>query len=337
MATDRESKDYYNRLLSIDGDIRITNSDRIQIQVMSSATQYSDSIVGEFEQEEGKIIDHFFAFEYDHNGRNWGWWLDFDDAGPGFRADLGFIPMVGFRNVEGGLNYTWYGKPGSWWTRFNLNSEFNYYEDYNRNPFLKNGSLTLSYSGPKQSNFRLTANRGRHLYNQKEFDLLSFNSNLGINLTGDIRLILSSTFGQHIDYTHTQPANRFRITPMLRLNIGKHLQMNLDHNYEKLNVEAGKLYTANISRVTTIYQFSSKIFLRAVLHYVDYNYNISNYTNKTDPLDKRIFSQLLFSYKINPFTVFILGYSDNYRAGYEYNMTQANSTIFAKLSYAWIM
>ncbi|MFC2118800.1 DUF5916 domain-containing protein [Bacteroidota bacterium] len=337
MATDREGREYYNRMMSIDGDIRITNSDRIQVQFMGSSTKYSDSVAILNNQDKEKFNDHFFAFEYDHNGRNWGWWLDFDDAGPGFRADLGFIPMVGFRNVEGGLNYTWYGKPGSWWTRFNLNSEINYYEDYYRNPFRKNASLALSYSGPQQSMIRFTANKGRHLYNRKEFDLLSFNLVGRINLTADIRLLMFSTFGQHIDYTHTQAANRFQISSVLGFNIGKHLQMNIDHNYEKMNVNAGRLYTANISRITTIYQFSARMFFRAVLHYVDYNYNESNYSNEIDPLDKRIFSQLLFSYKINPYTVFLLGYSDNYRSGYQYNMTQADNTIFVKLSYALVM
>ena len=55
------------------------------------------------------------------------------------------------------------------------------------------------------------------------------------------------------------------------------------------------------------------------------------------PEFKRFFTQLLFSYKINPRTVLFLGYTDNYFDGHEYGMTKKDYTFFAKIGYAWVM
>ena len=60
---------------------------------------------------------------------------------------------------------------------------------------------------------------------------------------------------------------------------------------------------------------------------------------------RSMFSQILFSYKINPQTVFFLGYSDNYRnrdytddlGRCDDSLYQTNRTIFTKIGYAWML
>jgi hypothetical protein len=104
-----------------------------------------------------------------------------------------------------------------------------------------------------------------------------------------------------------------------------------------MTVDAGRLYTANISQLTAIYHFSSRTFFRSIFQYVDYNRNTDNYTSDIDPKYRHLFTQLLFSYKLNPFTVFFLGYSDNYFGSQEYDLTQNDRTFFAKISYAWVL
>ena len=53
-----------------------------------------------------------------------------------------------------------------------------------------------------------------------------------------------------------------------------------------------------------------------------------------------VFTQFLFSYKVNPQTVVFLGYSDNRNAftDLQFNevpLTQSDRTLFLKLGYAW--
>jgi hypothetical protein len=57
---------------------------------------------------------------------------------------------------------------------------------------------------------------------------------------------------------------------------------------------------------------------------------------------EHLFSQLLFSYKINPTTVLFLGYSDNQFGGIDadgrlIDLTRADRTFFFKVGYALVM
>ena len=57
-----------------------------------------------------------------------------------------------------------------------------------------------------------------------------------------------------------------------------------------------------------------------------------------DPESRTLFNQLLFSYKLNPQTVFFLGYSDGYFGGDPSLdwLTQSDRTVFAKVGYAFV-
>jgi hypothetical protein len=79
------------------------------------------------------------------------------------------------------------------------------------------------------------------------------------------------------------------------------------------------------------------MFIRAILQYYDYSYNVSNYLIPIEPESKQFFTQILFSYKINPRTVIFLGYSDNYFGAQDYSITRQDYTFFAKIGYAWVL
>ena len=51
---------------------------------------------------------------------------------------------------------------------------------------------------------------------------------------------------------------------------------------------------------------------------------------------RRLFSQLLFSYKLNPQTVALVGYSDNADTAQTADLARANRTFFMKVGYAWV-
>jgi hypothetical protein len=70
---------------------------------------------------------------------------------------------------------------------------------------------------------------------------------------------------------------------------------------------------------------------------VDNEFNSELYSDGRDPEQRQLFSQLLFSYKLNPRTVFFLGYSDNSQATQDYGLTQSDRTLFAKIGYAWVL
>jgi len=56
-----------------------------------------------------------------------------------------------------------------------------------------------------------------------------------------------------------------------------------------------------------------------------------------DAETQQLFSQLLLAYKINPQTVFFLGYSDTRLGDQRIDLKQANRTLFVKIGYAWLL
>jgi hypothetical protein len=336
MLTDREGKDYFNRLLGLDCDLRLTPTDQIQLQVLGSSTDYPNHVVEEYSQPEGDFTGTFVAFEYDHRARNVYWWLDYDQVDRDFRADLGFIPRVGFRNLEGGVHFTWFPEERSWWADYLVGGEVNYYEDDEGNLLDRGGTLWTQYDGAFQSTVYMAAYQYREAYNGEEFDLTSFHIQGGLRPIGTLRLYLWTSFGDRIDYANTQPGERFNVNPYVDYHVNRHLRLELDHTYEHLDVEGGRLYTANISQFSGVYQFNVRTFFRAILQYVHYDRDTDLYGFEVAPEYKHLFTQLLFSYKVNPRTVFYLGYTDDHYGDDEIDITQANRTLFAKLSYAWV-
>ena len=102
-----------------------------------------------------------------------------------------------------------------------------------------------------------------------------------------------------------------------------------------MNVGGRELYTANITQGSAIFHLNARTFLRAIVQYVDYDYNAANYTFPVEPEYKHFFSQLLFSYKLNPRTVLFLGYSDNAQGNQEHSLARYDRTIFMKVGYSW--
>lgn len=79
----------------------------------------------------------------------------------------------------------------------------------------------------------------------------------------------------------------------------------------------------------------SRTFLRAIVQYVGYDNNAANDTFPVGPEFRYFFSQLLFSYRLNPRTVLFLGYSDNALGSQEYRLARNDRTVFMKVSYSW--
>jgi len=338
LFTNRNGGDYYNRVYGIDGNLRFSQNDEVIFQILGSSTKYDEAVAADFSQPEGKFSDRAILASYIHKTRFHQAEFGYEEMGKDFRADLGFIPQVGLRRFKASSNYEWRAKKSkSWWTRFRLLNAVHYVSDSSGTLLDKALVNSFTYNGILQTSITLGNKISRQRYNGVEFGLLGFNLSTSIYPTGDIWLSINSSFGDSIDYVNTRKGKRIFIAPFLLYNIGAHLRLNLSHIYEKMNVANRHLYTANISQASIVYHFNARTFIRAILQYYDYDYNVSNYLNPVDPEFRQFFTQLLFSYKINPRTVLFLGYTDNYFGGQEYDLTKKDYTLFVKIGYAWVL
>ncbi|MEJ2126671.1 MAG: hypothetical protein P8X84_04050, partial [Candidatus Bathyarchaeota archaeon] len=71
ILSDRESKDYYNRMGGIDGDVKFTQSDRLTFQALQSRTQYPDSIRINYDQPDKEFIGNAYYTQYIHSTKNY--------------------------------------------------------------------------------------------------------------------------------------------------------------------------------------------------------------------------------------------------------------------------
>ncbi|NIM97761.1 MAG: hypothetical protein GTO24_06685, partial [candidate division Zixibacteria bacterium] len=81
--------------------------------------------------------------------------------------------------------------------------------------------------------------------------------------------------------------------------------------------------------------FNLRMFIRGIVQYLDVARTPELYINPVPRKEQSVFTQFLFSYKLNPQTVLFLGYSDNYSGETGIDITQTNRTFFIKLGYAW--
>jgi hypothetical protein len=337
LGTSREGDHYFNRVLGFDLDFRFTPTERIQLLALGSSTQYPQDISTNFGQPSDDFNSYLVSFEYDHYTRSWGWWADYEEVGVNFRADLGYFPRVGYRNVEGGLLHMWNAPPGAWWAWFRVGVDLSYFEELNGKLLDQFARFWFTYRGILQSDVVIRVWREREGYADQEFDKTAAMMQAYFWPVSDLQLGVYTIFGDQIDYENVRLGKRLQIYPWLSYNLGKYIRFSLNHAYEQMHVNEIPLYTANISQLTTICQFTTRMFFRSILQYVVYDYNPDNYTFDIDPEFSRLFVQLLFSYKINPRTVLFLGYSDNYQGDQDIRLKQSNRTLFLKIGYAWVI
>jgi hypothetical protein len=335
--TDREGTDYYNRLAGIDGDIWLSLSDKVQFQFLHTQTRYPDQVATQYNQPAGKFSGNAAIVNYKHTSRNLEFFTGFQQIDPEFRADLGFITQAGYRNYNGGFYYSWLHSPGHWYTLLKVGPSFQYETDVHDNLVFKAFQFTTVYNGPAQTDITLIGTIGKRFFWGEIFD--TNNVLLVINMfpTSAFQMSFLGVVGDQIDFDNARQGRRIMLNPAVKYKFGRHFAMTLSHIFERFNIDAGRLYTANVSNFRMVYQFNRRAFLRVLLRYIDYRYNSDLYLYPQDPEFKHLISQVLFSYKVNPRTVLFLGYSDDYYGSYQVRLKQNNRTFFMKIGYALVL
>ena len=143
--------------------------------------------------------------------------------------------------------------------------------------------------------------------------------------------------GDAIDYSNDQAAEIFRVEPAMDWNISRKLLMRFEGNYSELDTPDGdEIFTAKIADVRLTWQFSLRSFLRITTQFTDIERNQAQYVEIVDSRERDVGRQLLYSYKLNPQTVFFLGYSDEYIDDDSLDgLTASDRTWFMKVGYAW--
>ncbi|MGI9220661.1 MAG: DUF5916 domain-containing protein, partial [Woeseiaceae bacterium] len=337
LVTTREGGGYHNHLGAIDLSWKINDSHSIRAQYAGTRTEYPDELAIEFGQPQGEFNGTGEYLLYEYESRNWDAYAVHYGLDRGFRSDSGFEPWVDATLQETGGSYVWYGEEEDWWTRVRLRGSWDITRDDDGQVLERKFLSFLGVGGSMQSWTQIGIERGDVLWDGTVFssDKLIFFSNL--KPVSGLELGLYASYGDQVDYANSRQGEELRLEPRAEWNINRHLLMRLQATISQLDTEEGQqIFDASVYDLRFTWQFNRRSFLRLTTQFQDIKRNPDVYTFEVDERSRNMGRQLLFSYKLNPQTVFFLGYSDNHFEDDELNsLEQTDRTWFMKIGYAW--
>ena len=349
LVTAREGDVYSNVVGGVDGFFRLNAKNTMLFQVLSSQTDYpTDISAGD------SIDDEAWRAEYRFADREWRFSLRLDDFGADFRADAGFVPQVVTRQARAIGSRTFWMKPERALTQMQAGALVQRTENQSQEKTDQSIDLFFNLTGPRQSFVEISLEQNETRFFDSFYDdLQAVQFFAQMQPTGALKISLFVDTGDGIDFFNNQPADRTLLLPRLEWKFGRHLNTQLDHTRQTLDVEGGELFRADLTQARFVWQFDTRTFVRAILQRQDIRRDTSLYSVcVTDPAscpfaarDENWFTQLLFSFKLNPQTVFFLGYSDNRtdvlpEMGVPVSspdLVRTDRFFFLKLGYAWTL
>ncbi len=335
ILTDRRAENYSNTAAGLDGKFRIGSSDEIKMQFMKSYSEYPE-IIRTYYGQKAKINDSAFLLDYSHDDSSWYWRAKYTEYGNDFRADMGFINRVDFKENYLSGGYTWRFGPESKFSRVYAGSYYKKSSDESDNDLGDEFEVSINMDGPFYSYMSAFYRQGEEFYNGRFFDKSRTGIFGRVRPAAGVDMSLDINFGDDIDYMNTRQGKQVSVNPWVIVQIGKHFEANLRHKYQRMEVYGQKLYSTNLSDLRFTYQFTIRSSLRVTLQYSDTKRNTALYLFETDSRSKDLTTQVLYNYKLTPQTRFFVGYSDNgYQDDEMDKIYKTNRSLFSKLSYAW--
>ncbi len=337
LLTSRDGAGYANVVGGLDFRWRISDQHAIRGQFLRSETDYPDVIADEFEQPLERFSGDALVVVYGYESRDWTGSLSHQDYSAGFRADAGFVTQVDAskQTVAGGR--TWHGTEDTWWSKLQLNSHWNITHDDAGHLLEREISARFTVQGPLQSFIRLRAMQRDALWDGVLYEENSISMYAQMRPAGGLELGLSASIGDRIDFDNSRLAKRHKFEPFVSWNLNRHLRLGLRADFLQLKTQANEaIIDADVYDVRLTWQFNRRSYLRFTMQHFDITRNARVYVNTVDTNTRDVGRQLLYSYKINPQTVFFLGYSDSLTDNDSLrDLEETDRTVFMKIGYAW--
>jgi Domain of unknown function (DUF5916)/Carbohydrate family 9 binding domain-like len=331
----RDGDAYHNHLYGADAFWRASNTDTVRLQYTRSSTRYPSEIV-ETKGQPASLGGGGLFVDYNHLSQNWSWFGSYQDLGRDYRADSGFIPRVDVRTVQGNFARILRGRADRWYSQINLQAVGLRTTDHSGRLTDQKVGAEVIYNGPRQSLFDVTLSTNKTLFEGATYDLNQVDVLGEIRPTGNVRVNLTGTFGDALDVVNARKGTGIKVGPEVQYRAARNVELRLSHNLERVRVNAGRVFTANLTQGRFVYYFGTRAFARVILQYLNLDQDPALYREPVEARTRHLFSQALFSYKLNPQTVLFVGYSDNAQAAGTLALTRTDRTFFVKLGYAWV-
>ena len=340
LYTGRFGTGYRNQVYGVDANVRPTRSLRVEAQVIRSDTEYPAEVARDFSQDSTAFGGTATRLGVFWNTRNWQVGLNARSIGRGFRADAGFMNQANARGGWGWIGRSFWGDDASWFTRIQIQPG-GWYTGTQDGALVDRGTwIWFNYQGPLQTNIWFNPDWAQETFQGETYTFRRLWGGGSFQPFGSFRLGFNGNVGGAVDFANAREAHEVRISPNMGIRIGRNVDLNLSYTLQRLTAADETIFSANVSQLRAIYNFSPRAFVRGTFQFRRTVRNPDQFTAQVDREQNALFSQLLFSYKLNPLTVVFLGYADN-RAGLETfdrrtePFVAEDRTFFLKIGYAW--
>ncbi len=338
LVTVRNGEGYHNYVGGLDMRWKISDQHDIRLQYLQSDTQYATDVAIEFDQPLDAFDGTAASVSYDYRSRDWFAYLYHQDRSAGFRADSGFVPRVDISQQVVGLGRNWYGDEDDWYSQLQLSADWDIAHDDSGRMIEREAEFNFRIRGPMQSRINFGGLTRDVLFDDVLFKENRISFFTEIQPKGGLRLGIRSHYGDKVDFANTQLGEELRLAPFINWNLNRHLLLRLDSNFVKLDSKSGpNIFDAQIHDLRMTWQFSLRSFIRLTAQLQDVKRNQDEYIDPVVARTRDVGRQLLYSYKLNPQTVFFLGYSDALIEDDDLSrLTTTDRTWFMKIGYAWV-
>jgi hypothetical protein len=338
----RVGGDYYNHAGGLDGFFRLGDKNQVTLQFLHTETRYPDDLAAAQGQPLGKFGGNAILARYVHMSRNWLYAAAYQSVSPDFRADSGYMPRVDTKMIDLEVDTFLYGvraggKKGTWFDNLQFWVRAYRIDDFSGQLTDSRVALGGAYTGPLQSQFVLIGRWNQEYYSGTLYDTSDAVAQVILKPAGGMSFYLYANAARAVDYANARPAFAVRVGPDASLALGRHMNVGLSYYLERLTHESNRIYTAHLLQGKLIYNLNTRCFLRVIAQFQDVGRDPAMYGFPIPSSSRDLFTQFLFSYKINPQTVLFLGYSDNSFGARGIDLVRADRTFFLKIGYAWVM
>lgn len=375
LVTAKTSDDYHNYVTSVDVKYQPTEQDTFIGQYVVSDTQYplgfsqtlcsSDDCLPDIDcdlndcgvnervlrtNSTDSIRGDMYLAKYEHETRNWDAVAQYQSVAEDFRADLGFIEKVDFSKFVVGGGYTWYPE-NSGFSKIRLSGDWDISHNQAGEKLEQEAEAKLAFDGLLQSYTAFGVVNRQRVGRRHDSASLAvanntqmFDETMGwfyanMKPTRTLFVELDVNYGDSIDFANDQLGTKFLLNPGVRWNVTDSVKLNVSHVYRTMDVDDGRLFTANLSDVRLSWYIDIHNFIRVSSVYTHIERDPSLYLyGSPNKEQQNLGNEILYGYKLNPQSVFYLGYSDGLKSNDSIDsLMKTEETYFMKMSYAWIL
>ena len=324
--SDRITEDGYNRLISFDSQVALTDNHTLVLQPLAAWNRYPDRFAEDYGVSTEQTFDYGYLVRMSGSSRTWDYRAETRRYGEELITGAGRLQETDVQRftVRGGYNF-WMDSDFFERIRPSFNSTTIYHlqggdiSDLIEDPELLSFwfSPSLTVDAINQTYFQLSGGFNRQLVESsivdeeisREFDLYEVSGTIATDVTPDYRVSISGTYGDAVDFRLIEEMDQVELSLSNSLFLfNRQLDVSHDLDYMRLFHDDGIAQDAITQRLSSEFQITRQFAIRNILQYQDFRLEDPRYEEFDEPdRIQTLQNQLLFRYRLNHATAVYIG------------------------------